>query len=263
MSEPPASHDDRLQRAADYLLALRQPGPRPLSLPAELAPRDEGEAYRVQQAIALAQRDTGGYWKVAMSDTQTGTCAPVFAADVHPSGTRVTSPIADELGIEPEVAFTLRSALPPLKAGQRYERNAIMAAIGSAHAAIEIVVSRFLRHELVEPLDRLADNISNAGLILGPPCQSWRQLHFAVLPLQLTILTDTGERQEHHLRGGHPQGDPLLPMIWLANHRASLGIGMHAGEVVTTGSYAGLRRIGRGTHVRVEFERLGAVELYG
>jgi 2-keto-4-pentenoate hydratase len=263
MSAPTDNNDQRLQRAADFLLALRRPGSRPLSLPAQLAPHNESEAYHVQQVIAIAQGDAGGYWKVAMSDTQTGTCAPVFAADVHSSGAHVASPIADELGIEPEVAFTLRSALPPLKGGQRYERNSVMAAIGSAHAAIEIVVSRFLRHELAEPLDRLADNISNAGLVLGPPYQGWRQLNFAALPLRLTVTTDAGDPQEYRPRGGHPQGDPLLPMIWLANHRVALGSGLKAGDVVTTGSYAGLRRVGRGTHVRVEFEGLGAVELYG
>jgi 2-keto-4-pentenoate hydratase len=237
MNAPTESNDQRLQRAADFLLALRRPGSRPLSLPAELAPHDESEAYRVQQAIAVAQGDAGGYWKVAMNDAQTGTCAPVFAADVHSSGA--------------------------LKAGQRYERNSVMAAIGSAHAAIEIVVSRFLRHELAEPLDRLADNISNAGLVLGPPCQSWRQLNFAALPLRLTLTTEAGEPQEYRPHGGHPQGDPLVPMIWLANHRVSLGIGLKAGDVITTGSYAGLRRIGHGTHVRVDFEGLGAVEVYG
>ncbi len=263
MITPPATDEERLQRAADFLMALRRPGARPLSLPVELAPRDEREAYRVQAAIALAQGDAGGYWKVAMNDANTGTCAPVFAADVHPSGAHVVSPIAEELGIEPEVAFKLRSPLPPLGAGRRYERNSVMAAIGSAHPAIEIVVSRFLRHELAEPMDRLADNISNAGLVLGPHCQRWRQLDFTALPLQLVTTSEGHEPDVHRPRGGHPQGDPLLPMIWLANHLSALGTGLKAGDVVTTGSYAGLRRIGRGTHVRIDFEGLGQVELNG
>jgi 2-keto-4-pentenoate hydratase len=263
MSAPTSGIDDRLNGAAEYLLALRQPGSRPLSLPTALAPRDEGESYAVQRLVALALGDRGGYWKVAVDDTQATGFAPIFAAEVHPSGASVSSAIADEIGIEPQIAFALRSSLPPLKAGQRYERNAVMAAIGSAHAAIEIVVSRFLRHELAEPLDRLADNLSNAGLVLGPACRSWRQLHFATLPWLMTTVADSGERREHGARGRHSSADPLLPMIWLANHFAARGMGLAAGDVVVSGSYAGLRRIGRGTQARVDFEGLGPVELYG
>jgi 2-keto-4-pentenoate hydratase len=137
----------------------------------------------------------------------------VFAPDLHASGARVSSTISEQLGIEPEVAFTLKRPLP---AGRRYTREEVIEAIGSAHAAIEIVISRFQRHETASVLDRLADNISNGGLVLGPALERWQQLDFSSLPLQLTLTPAGGESRRHQARGGHPSGDPLLPMIWRA-----------------------------------------------
>jgi 2-keto-4-pentenoate hydratase len=171
----------------------------------------------------------------------------------------VHSAICEQLGIEPEVVFTLKRALPP---GRAYSRDEVIDAIGAAYPAIEIVISRFQRHESAAPLDRLADNLSNGGLVLGAPLEGWRQLDFGTLPLTLSVTPEVGEPSVLRSRGGHPQGDPLVAMSWFANARAGQGIGMQAGEIVTTGSYAGLHYAAPGAHVRVEFEGLGAVELY-
>jgi 2-keto-4-pentenoate hydratase len=191
-----------------------------------------------------------------------GTCAPVFAADVYRSGSHVRSPITNALGVEPEVAFTLKNALPPLAGGERYGREQVIEAIASAHAAIEIVISRFQSHAGAVPMHRLADNISNGGLVLGPPCEHWRELNFSTLPLALAIDTGNDEVSIYEARGGHPLNDPLIPLIWLANHLSARGKGMQSGNVVTTGSYAGLRYAPHGAYVRTQFEGLGAAELY-
>jgi len=253
---------ERVQRAAQYLVALRRPGPRPKSLPADLAPQSEDEAYQVQAGVASALGARLGCWKVAMNDVHSGTCAPVFAADVYRTGAHLRPSISKVLGIEPEVAFTLKRALPPLPAGQRYGREQLIDAIGAAHAAIEIVISRFQSHEGATPMDRLADSLSNEGLVLGPACEEWRKLDLGTLPLHLTIDTGNDEISVYDARGGHPLNDPLIPLIWLANHCSARGSGMQSGNVVTTGSYAGLRYAGRGAHVKVQFEGLGAAELY-
>jgi 2-keto-4-pentenoate hydratase len=253
--------NERLQRAAQYLAGLRRSGPRPLSLPTELAPRDQAEAYQLQQQVAVVLKASAGGWKVAMSGLNAGAYAPVYAADIHPTGASVHSAICEQLGVEPEVAFTLKQALPP---GRHYSRDEVIDAIGAAHAAIEIVISRFQRHETAAPLDRLADNLSNGGLLLSAPLEHWRPLDFGTLPLTMTLTPKAGGQPSvHRSRGGHPQGDPLLPMIWIVNERALQGMGMQVGEVVTTGSYAGLHYAAHDVHVRVEFAGLGAVELYG
>jgi 2-keto-4-pentenoate hydratase len=255
-------NSERVQRAARYLVGLRRPGPRPQSLPSELAPQSELEAYQMQAAVASTLGAQLGCWKVAMSDERSGTCAPIFAADVQRTGAHVHPSISAVVGIEPEVAFTMKRALPPLPAGQCYGRERVIEAVGAAHAAIEIVISRFQSHEDAAPLDRLADNLSNEGLVLGPACEAWRELDLGTLLLHVTIDEGNDAVSVYDSRGGHPLNDPLIPLIWLANHCSARGSGMQSGNVVTTGSYAGLRYADRGAHVKVQFEGLGAAELY-
>jgi len=256
----PLEPAERAERAAEVLLRLRAAGPRPRSLPAELAPASELEAYAIQRALALRLGAQVGGWKVSMSTPERGTWAPIFAENLYPSPARVGSRIADSLGIEPEVAFSLSRALSP-RPGARYSREEVFDAIEGAHAAIEIVVSRFQSHEGAEPLDRLADNISNAGLVFGPPCREWQRLDLRSLALRLTVRSEDGTSTEHAASGGHPLGDPLTPLLWLINELSQRGIGAPAGTLITTGSYAGLRAAPAGARVLVEFAGLGAALL--
>ena len=253
-------------RATAYLANLRRAGPRPLSLPSELAPRSEAEAYQLQTDTMHALRAGRGAWKVAMNDAHSGTCAPIFASDLWRSGARIASPITERFGIEPEVAFTLKEALPALPEGRHYQLEQVIAAIGSAHAVIEVLISRFRSLEGAPPLDRLADNLSNGGLVIGAPCENWQQLDMRTLPLRLCVgggsPPNASLPEVYQAQGGHPLDCPLLPLLWLANYRSDSGHGMQAGELVTTGSFAGLRYVGRGTHVSVRFEGLGDAELY-
>jgi len=252
----------RSDRAASYLLDLRRGAPPPPSLPAELAPADEAEAYEVQRAVARTLGAAVGGWKVAMNTPSHGAFAPIFARDMQQSPARLDAPCAAGVGIEPEVAFKLGRDLPPLGEGRGYSRDQLREAIDSAHAAIEIVVSRYQSHAGAAPLARLADNISNGGLILSAPCAQWRSLELHSLPLRLAI-TAAGDQLPtlHQARGGHPLGDPLIPLLWLANDRAQSGEGLRAGDVITTGSYAGLHPAVRGAQVTVEFSGLGTVLL--
>jgi 2-keto-4-pentenoate hydratase len=243
--------------AAEFLLHARRAQERALAFPAALAPRTEAEAYAVQQEVMRALGVRPGGWKVAMSDVHNGTSAPVFATDVHDSPGHFAAAGYTSYGVEPEIAFRLAADLPPLPAGQRYARDAVLAAVGSAHAAIEIVLSRFHSHEGAPLLDRLADNGSNGGLIVGAAVTAWGALALADLPLTLRVA---GERV-HQGRGGHPQNDPLLPLCWLANHLAARGIGLARGQLVTTGSCAGLRYAAAGARVGVRFDGLGAAEV--
>ena len=226
----PLEPDARAERAAEVLLRLRAAGERPRSLPAELAPASELEAYAIQRALALRLGAHAGGWKVSMSTPERGTWAPIFAEDLYPSPARVGSRIAESLGIEPEVAFSLRRALGP-RSGAPYGRDEVIDAIEGAHAAIEIVVSRFHSHEGAEPLDRLADNISNAGLVFGPPCRDWQGLDLRTLALRLTVRSEDGTSTQHAASGGHPLGDPLTPLLWLINALSQRGIDVPAGTL--------------------------------
>jgi 2-keto-4-pentenoate hydratase len=254
------SDADRAVRAAEYLAALRRGDARPRVLPAALAPRNEAEAYEVQRELARALKEAIGGWKVAVDAHQQGTYAPIFAADIHPTPARVSGGGTAPLGIEPEVAFRLGRALPQLSTSAHYSREQVIDAVEVAHAAIEILASRFEIPGGPSPLEHLADNMSNVGLALSAPCAHWRSLDLCTIPLRLEIGAAGGTAGAQEARGGHALGDPLIPLLWLANQRAREG-GLEAGAIITTGSYAGLHYAARGARARVEFTGLGTVLL--
>ncbi len=252
---------DRIERAAQLLVGLRQPGARPVSLPPELHPADASEAYAIQARVLASLGESIGGWKVSMDAAGGGSYAPVLRSVLFPSPARAGSVIADGLGLEPEVAFRIGRDLGPLPGGRAYGPADLPEAIATVHAAIEILVSRYQSHAGADPIDRLADFISNAGLIYGPGCTSWQALDFTGLPLRMTIIGIDGQPPVQVSGGGHPQGDPRLPLLWLINDAARRGEPLRAGTLVTTGSYAGLRAATPGSQVRVGFGGLAPVEL--
>jgi 2-keto-4-pentenoate hydratase len=141
--------------------------------------------------------------------------------------------------------------------GGQYSRLAVLEAIGSAHSAIEICVSRLRDFEAAPWLHRLADSIMNEGLVIGGSVTRWANLDLKQLPLAVQV----NGQVVHQGVGGHPLNDPLLPMVWMANHLSARGIGLNAGDVVTTGSCAGIHYATPGQKVRVEFSGLGTATL--
>jgi 2-keto-4-pentenoate hydratase len=252
---------ERVRQAAEYLARLRRPGPRPRSLPPELSPRSAPEAYAVQRELLRTLDMRPGGWKIAMGSPEQGTSAPVLLEDIHSSPARQRCLLGDTLGIEPEVAFALRYDLPVPAVGGGYRREELIDAIDAAYAAIEVIVSRFRSHDGAEPLDRLADNISNGGLVLSAPCRDWQRLDLRTIALRLTREAADGTRIEHASDGGHSLGDPLDALLWLANDRSRGDAGLRAGEFITTGSYAGLCHAAPGTRVTAQFAGLGTATL--
>ena len=61
--------------------------------------------------------------------------------------------------------------------------------------------------------------------------------------------------------GRHGDGHPLRPLYWLANFLAGRDEGLRAGQVVTTGSYAGAIEVPVGTPLTVTFGDLGKIEI--
>jgi 2-keto-4-pentenoate hydratase len=252
---------ERAQRAARLLGALRAGTLRPAALPRELAPDSEAEAYEVQVALAGLLGASVGGWKASMSGPDHGQAAPLYRSLMHDSPARVPCPGANGAGVEPEIAFTLGRDLEALPAGRRYRLEDLDAAIDTVHPVIEIVYSRFEQLDAAPPLDRLADNLSNAGLVRGSACRDWRSLALDALPLRLRVLRADGTRSAHAGHGGHAQGDPRLPLLWLVNDAIARGVPLRRGELVTTGSCAGLHAVGPGTQVSLDFGGLGSVEL--
>ncbi len=245
--------------AAQLLLAVRRGAtPRLTALPPTLAPQSLADAYAIQFEVLRELGTSVAGWKATLFDASSGLCAPLAAnslldAPAYLLPSRLPTRHNTRFGIEAEIAFRLGADLPPLPGGKRYEREALGAAIASVHAAIEVVVSRFVDFEAVTQLERVADNFMNELLILGPSQPAWRTLQLADLALELRV----DDKPAFQGRGGHPLGDPLLPVLWLANHLHEHGRALRAGEIVTTGSCSGLRYVQAEQSVSAYFAGLG------
>jgi len=252
-----------VDQAAGLLLSIRRGQvAKPRALPADFAPRTEAAAYEIQLAVLRLMGEDIGGWKASMPDAGSGFSAPIAArallaspAGLVPAAVATLEP--GRVGIEPEIAFRMARDLPPRTDGAQHTRTAVIDAIASAHAAIEICVCRLADFDTAAPLDRLADGIMNEGLVVGPACTSWRALTLSRLPLRVDIDGAT----VHQGIGGHPIGDPLIPLVWVANHLAARGITLRAGALVTTGSCNGIRYIERGQQVEVGFAGLGQASI--
>ncbi len=254
--------ESRALRAAELLLAVRRGAPRLASLPAALAPQTLAEAYAIQQQVLCLLGTSVGGWKATLFDAQHGICAPIARDALLPSPAALTQRSlatrpTTRLGLEPEVAFLLGADLPPRGADAPYSLDEVCASVASAHAVIEIVVTRYVDVDAVSQLERVADNFMNEALIIGAPCPEWRALALSELPLQVQV----DDRSVHTGIGGHPLANPLLPLHWIANHLAALGGGLKKGEYVTTGSCNGVRHLEAGQHARAAFSGLGTVEV--
>jgi 2-keto-4-pentenoate hydratase len=246
-------------QAARLLLAVRRGAPRVAGLPAALAPQTLTAAYAIQLALLEEMASDIAGWKASVFEADEGACAPLPAnavVDAPAYAQVVRPPLLDPApyGIEAEVAFRLGRDLPPLAQGARYDRAAVCAAVVSAHAVIEVIASRYADPQAVSKLELIADQLINSLLVVGPACPDWQSLPLSALPLEVRVEGHTVFQG----RGGHPQGDPLIPLVWLANHLSIYGRGLRAGELVTTGSCCGVQRVGAEQTATAHFAGLGS-----
>jgi 2-keto-4-pentenoate hydratase len=53
----------------------------------------------------------------------------------------------------------------------------------------------------------------------------------------------------------------LAPIVWLANFLRVRGLGLHAGQAVITGSYAGVLELPVGRDLRIGFGNIGTLPI--
>lgn len=190
------------------------------------------DAYAIQ-AFVTAARLTGrerrigwklGYTSLVMRE-QMGVDQPNFgpltdamlAADGADVAGRFTQP-----RVEPEVALRFGHDVPA-----DADRAAVLAAVDSAHAALEIVDSVWTGYRFrIE--DNTADGSSAAGVVLGGEIALDR-----IADVTVTLEVD-GEPVGHG-RGRDASGHPADGVVWLVARLAERGERLVAGNVVITG----------------------------
>jgi 2-keto-4-pentenoate hydratase len=220
----------------------------------ESAPATAQDAYQVQDLVfaALHPGKRAGAWKVGgpRRDIEP-TAAPIASACLYASPARVAAQDFHMIGIEAEIAFRLGRDLPPRAAP--YSEDDIAAAIDEALVTIELCDTRLANWKQASALWRLADFQLNAALIVGSGTQAWRAIDFARQRAELWI--DGALIVE--ATGAHPYGNPVRLMPWLAAHNAGRCGGLAAGNVITTGTWTGMKFVAPGADVLVRFPGIG------
>ncbi|MDQ6917143.1 MAG: fumarylacetoacetate hydrolase family protein [Pseudomonadota bacterium] len=221
--------------AASYLVAARK-AKRPIErLPEACRPVDLTDALAIQERVRELLGATVGGWKCSVPSAEKAiVAAPIFAASIVRESPCPILPVAGKARIEPEIAFVIGRDLP--RRATPYSDVEVRAAIAETRAVLELIGPRYADPAAVSYPEFLADNIANQGLFVGPAVANGLDL-----PLEgFRVAVDQPDGALLTRDGKHPDGHPLRPLFWLANHLASRGTGLVAGQIVTTGSYCGV-----------------------
>ena len=178
------------------------------------------------------------------------TCAPLPAAGVQASPGQVSAVVSQDRIVEAEIAVRIAHDLPPREAP--YSRAEVLAAIGSAHPAIEVLQSRYVDVDQVDTLSALADSLSHGGLVVGDPIADWQGIDLGAEQVRLLV-----NGAEVKAGTANPAGDMLRLVAWLANEGAHAAGGLRAGQVVTTGSWTGKDAVPPDGEARIVFAHAG------
>lgn len=253
---------DAIEGASAILLTARRSGEPAALFPDGLKPRNAADAYEIQDNVARQAGPIRGWKTGAPHPDAEPSFAPIFTIRNSPACFPKAAPRL--FGIEAELAFRMAHDLPgdPHDAEWRPDRDELLAAVASMHPAIELVESRFAapldESHLVDDLSKLADNLNNGALVLGPAIAGWRTLAIDLARPNVELIMD-GNIVATTI--GNSGGDPLTLLARLAGHAARRRGGLRAGEIVTTGSITGIVYARPDSAIRAEFGALGRVDV--
>lgn len=259
-----AAHHTALRQLAEELLYASQLR-RPIApLRNRLASMDLQDAYDIQtlqleehlaDGRVLAGRKVG-LTSLAMQQ-QLGVDQPdfgfFFEDMVHHDEAKI--PVTEFISpkVEPEFGFVLTEALK----GPGVTREQAAAAIGAVYPAIEIIDSRIADWD-IKLVDTVADNASCGAIAVG------------TTPLSITVEDLAGT--ECTLRiNGEPRGtgsgdavmgDPIAPLVWLANILGEQGVALEAGQIILPGSFTAAQPVLAGESATADFGPLGSLTIH-
>ncbi|MBI0433667.1 2-keto-4-pentenoate hydratase [Roseomonas sp. KE0001] len=252
---------DRRLQLAELLCAARRDGKQIQDLPPHLVPETEQEAYQVNGMVAeLLGWDALG-WKIAATtpamQEKLRRTRPIYGRTYRRHAT--TSPARFRHGtlldplVECEFFVTLGQDLPARDTPWRMEE--ILGAVRTVHAGIEVAECRFPM-EALPPLPAvLADGSASGRYVFGGLIEGWRE---GLEEIPVVLEVDGVRRRQG--RGADVMGNPLSPVLWLAEARRREGDGLRAGETISTGSATGMFPVQAGQHVRAIFGDLAEVQ---
>lgn len=251
------------RRLADLLVEARSTGRQIRDLEKGLEPPTTADGYAVNELVAKGLGWPLLGWKIAATtpvmQQRLRTSEPIYGRTfkrfetVSPARMRHAE-LLDPL-VECEFFFRLGHALPPRP--HPYGASEVADAVASVHAGVEIAECRFPLDALPAVPAILADGAASGRYVVGNEIADWRRRDLAAVPVELEVngvVRRTG-------RGGDVMGDPLAPLVWLANARSARGDGLAAGAMVSTGTATGMLLAKAGDRMVARFDGACAVEI--
>jgi 2-keto-4-pentenoate hydratase len=229
-------------------------------LDAALVPPDNATAYRVAR---LVEEELGWPvlgWKIAAMkeemQRQLRTDSPIYGRVFARTETPASVSFARQCSPIPEVEYQalLGADLPPRD--KPYSVEEVTEAVASLHPGLELAECRFVHDAHFPPLPAiLADGAGSGTVVYGPPIEDWRNRDIAGREVTLAcggIVRRTGT-------AAAALDHPMVPLTWLANELSRTGIGLKAGQMVSTGTLTGMLRPKQGETYTADFGDFGRV----
>lgn len=252
----------RLEILADCLAAARRTARQINPLADDLLPRTVEEGYAVNALVAarLGWEPLG--WKIAGTTAAVRSklrldgpiCGRTFRR--FAANSPASLPFGELLDplVECEFFVTLGRDLAPRDAP--WTMPEIIEAVETVHAGIEVAECRFPSAALPPLPAILADGSASGRYVFGDPIPAWRK---GLGSVGVTLEVDGKLRRQG--AGTDVMGDPLAPLLWLAEECRRSGDGLRAGEMISTGSTTGMLPIRAGQTVRAVFDQSAVVEI--
>lgn len=242
-----------IQAAARHLHALQAGGQTALRQGHDLQPQTPTDGWQIQRSVSALRAEPVVGWKCGRPLADRWVAAALHQA--MPSGARVRAPAgANGLPcIEPELAFVLQRDLLPRDAA--YTQSEVDAAIGQVRLAVEVLGCRYADANQASGPELMADGLWHQTLVLGPTIAT------PLAAPNFTLAVEVPGQVGITLPAHHADGDPRLPLYWLAEFLRQQGVGLLAGQVVITGSLAGVIELPYGQPVVLRYGDLGSVTL--
>ena len=235
-------------------------------LPEACRPQTRAQGYAAQACLPQVSGRSVRGWKIAATSAAgqshinvSGPLAGrILSGQILAPGAKVP-PAGNRMKVaETEMAFVLARDLPARE--RAYALDEVMVAVGSLHPSIEIPNSRFAEFTQAGEAQLLADNACAHQFILGPQApEGWQTLDLAAHPVSARVTHADGRHWERQGSGAAVLGDPRIALTWLVNELSAQGIGLLAGQFVTTGTCMVPLELTEGDTVQADFGVLGQI----
>jgi 2-keto-4-pentenoate hydratase len=244
----------QINLAASILTERRINGSQGDRLPEDARPKNLDDALKIQAAVTELwcekMDDSIGGWKCLQPPQDRIVVAPIYTTTINSVSPVSLWPKGNLARIEPEIGFVFGKDLPAR--AEAYTPAEVDAALARTHMALELMNCRYADSNDCEFPEMLADCLLNQGMFVGPQIDSDLAKTKGEMLIKVTINGETKEYQ-----GKHPNLAPRAGLYWLVEFLRQQGQGIVAGQVVITGSFAGIIEVPLNQDVKIEYENLG------